>query len=181
MAIPGEVVVAIIGLAGIIGGGLITAFLVPRIRLKFELNRVYLAPFRKWCADFNGELDEFWSRHLSCTVNRATYSNVQIIDDWIALHEVVVDGPKWLAKIKKENEKIAIKLDNLLSIVDRVWHESEETYNVRLKDRFDIISLGKVMRGRMADDLWNARDDISRKVSNEDERAILAYLRKRIP
>ena len=181
MDIPGEVVVAIIGLAGIIVGGLIAAFLVPRVRLNLELDRLYLAPFKKWCADFHGALDEFWSRHISGTVNRTTYSNVQIIDDWRALHEVVVDGPKWLAKIKKENEKIAIKLDNLLSIIDRVWHESEETYNVRLKDRFDIISLGKIMRGRMANDLWNARGDISRKVSNEDEKAILAYLRKRIP
>lgn len=181
MAIPGEVVVAIIGLAGIIVGGLIAACLVPRVKLGLELNRVYLAPFRKWCADFHGELDEFWSRYLSCTVNRTTYSNVQIIDDWRALHEAVVDGPKWLAKIKKENEKIAIKLANLLSIIDRVWHKSEETYNVRLKDRLDIISLGTVMRGRMADDLWNARGDISQKVSNEDKMAILAYLRKRIP
>jgi len=180
MLVPWQEITAITGIAGLIGGCLLTLS-VERIRFKFELNRVYLAPFRKWCADFHGELDEFWTRYLSCTVNRTNYSNVQITDDWRALHEIVVDGPKWLAKIKKEDGKIATKLGDLLGIIDRVWHKSEETYNVRLKDRFDIISLGKVTRGRMADDLWNARDDILGEVSDKDEKAIIDYLRKRIP
>lgn len=187
MAISGEATIAIIGLAGIIVGSLITAFLVPRVRFQFELNRIYLAPFGKWCADFHGELDEFWERHFSSTVTKNTYSNVQFIDEWRALHEIAMDGPKWLAKVKNEEKKkknaakVAVRLGKLLSITDRVWHELEERYNVRLRDRFDIISLGEVKRRKMADTLWNNRSNVSAQISDEDIKTILTYLGKQIP
>jgi len=175
-----DVITGLFTLLGVAIGVVGTVFLAPKIREKFKLREIYLAPFRKWCADFYGELDEFWGKYLSCTANRTNYSNVEIIDDWRALHEVVMDGPKWLAKIKTEDETIANKLDNLLRIIDHIWHESEEEYNVRLRDRFDIISLGKVIRERMADHLWGAKDK-SKKNILEDREAITPYLRKQIP
>jgi len=187
---------AIIGIIiGLILGCLVT-LLVEQVRFKLELDRIYLAPFMKWCADFYGELDEFWARYLSSKVNRNDYSNVQIIDDWRALHEVVIDGSKWLAKVKKENEeqneqgtkgekgegdeKIG-KFSKLLRIIDRLWHQSEDKYDVKLKDRFDVIGLDKDTREKMANDLWDAKDSISREISVKDKKTILTYLRKQTP
>lgn len=190
MPVAWEVITAIIGLAA---GSLLT-LLAQRVRFKFELNRIYLAPFRKWCADFYGELDEFWTRYFSRKITRTHYSNVQIIDDWRALHEVVKDGPKWLAKVKKEekeqeeqgkeekgDQKIANKLNDLLNTIDYLWHKAEDKYNVALKDRFDIIGVESITRQSMASHLWKARDELHKEVSDKDKERILRYLWGRIP
>jgi len=161
-----------------------SARLGPKIREEFQLRAIYLAPFRKWCADFHGELDEFWGRYCSYTINRNNYSNIQIIDDWRALHETVQDSPKWLAKIKKEkrDKEVARRLHDLLSTIDRLWHKSEEEHSnkehkIKLKDRFDIIDLDEAIRAKMANSLWDALEEVKK----EDAQMILTYLRKRIP
>lgn len=156
-----------------------SARLGPKIREEFQLRAIYLAPFRMWCADFHGELDEFWGRYCSCTINRNDYSAIQIIDDWRALHKTVQDGPKWLAKIKKKkrDEEVAKKLHDLLSTIDRLWHKLEEEHKIKLKDRFDIIDLDEAIRAKMANSLWDAL----KEVKKEDAQMILTYLRKRIP
>ena len=182
MSIPIEV---IIGFSAIAGGilTLLGALLVEKIRFKFLLNRIYLAPFRKWCANIYGEFDEFWSRYLSGTTNRRDFSSVQIIDDWLALHEEIIQAPKWLAKVKKEKPKVGQKFDNLLSTIDCFWHKYEEEYNIKLKDRFDIIDIDKHIRRLMADNLWQKGRGILKRtpISKKDKEEILSYLKKRIP
>jgi ABC-type Fe3+/spermidine/putrescine transport system ATPase subunit len=172
-----DVTAGLFTLLGVIIGVVGTVFLAPRIREQFKLREIYLAPFRKWCADFYGELDEFYERYLSSSVKRNNYSDVQIIDDWRALHEVVMDGPKWLARVKKEDKEIAKNFRKLLGTIDRYWHKFEEKYNVRLKNRFDIITLEATRRRDMANALW-ARKNIWKGI---DKEAILTYLWKQIP
>ncbi|HEB35208.1 hypothetical protein LCGC14_0975090 [marine sediment metagenome] len=174
---------------------IIGPYISERFKLKTELARIYLAPFRRWCGSLYGEFDEFCRRYLRN--NRKCfdyYSNVQIIDDYRMIHEVLEDAPTWVGKIRKEYndgwgklkgkfhkdyKKLYEDLEKLIDIVDKFWHGLEGSYNLRLKDRMDIILLPYRKRKEIAEIICeHIEQDIYPEIYPKAE-IILNYLRKR--
>lgn len=66
-------------MAGIIIGTIITVCVGPWVSERFKLREIYLAPYRKWCYEFYGELDEFNRRYIDKDYeNYSDISDIQI-------------------------------------------------------------------------------------------------------
>lgn len=185
--------------AGAVIGAIISAlvtllifFLGPKLKEKYKLREIYLAPFRGWCGKFYGELDEFNRRYLLSKIRDCLkHSSIQIIDDYRAIHEVLIDSPIWIGRIEKEHkdsligkiqskihkspENIDDYLKNFMDIVDRFWHELEGYYSLQLRDRIDIIKIPKNKRKEIAEKICRH----FKKTRYPDTKKILEYLRKK--
>jgi len=170
---------SIIGIAGVVIGAVLTAWLGPWVSEKFKLREIYLAPFRKWCSEFYGDLDEFNRRYLANAISYSDYSDVQIIDDYRALHEVLIDAPLWIGKIEKERKLLADNVKRLVDIVDRFWHGLENQHNLQLQNRKDIIRLNNNIRREVAEKLRDHLED--KRQIYPDMSEVLDYLRRKIP
>lgn len=169
------IVTSVIGIAGVIVGAVLTTWLGPKFAEMFKLRETYLVPFRKWCSEFYGELDEFQRRYLNSNVNYSSYSDVQIIDDYRAFHEIVMSAPMWVGKIEKERSELANNVKGLIDIVDQFWHRLETQYNLQLQNRMDIAQLNN--RQAVADEIRQHFTN-SRQIY-PDVSKVLQYLRKK--
>jgi len=169
------VVTSVIGFAGVVVGVVLTTLLGPLIAERFKLRDTYLVPFRKWCSKFYGELDEFQRRYLNANINYNSYSDVQIIDDYLAFHEIVISAPIWVGKIEKERSELANNVKGLIDIVDQFWHRLETQYNLQLQNRMDIVQLNN--RQAVADEIRQHFTN-SRQIY-PDMSKVLKYLRKK--
>lgn len=176
-AMPGELIVAITALMTAIIGGF-SGFYIERWRNNRELDRVYLAPFRKWCAEFYDELRECTERYLVSQIPCGQYSKIQVIDDWRALHDISTYGRGWLAKIRKENKEVAKKLEELLTRTDEFWHRLETNYQFVLENRIDIVRLGVQRQNDIAREICN---QVTSLLQRQKVNEVLEYLEKKIP
>lgn len=172
---------------GFIFGYLIAPWISEKFRLKTELVRVYLLPFKKWCADFYGEVYEFKKRYLEKKSSYDDLSSIQIIDDFREMHERMRFAPKWLAKIgkketgKKDKEKVKM-FWKLLNDIDCFWHNLEDERELPyLKDTEAIIEkLKKPTRDKVKEDIIKFikenQDDLNKKID-----VVLRYTKKEIP
>jgi len=170
--------------SGIIGliAGVIIGLVTARLQHNLELDRIYLAPFRKWCADFYDELYEFERRYLDSQAQSTKYSNIQVIDDWRSLHDILAYATGWLARIQKEDKKLYCQLETLVREIDEFWHGLETQHQFVLRDRKDIIGLGLVKQNKIANALDNKRIYLLQTKEHKNSiDKVLKYLRKKIP
>jgi len=167
-----QIVSAMIGLLS----GLIIGFFAERWSHNLELKRVYLAPFKKWCAEFYDELHEFKERYLNSGTQR-DISDLQVIDDWRSLHDVSAYASGWLAKVRLEDEALARTLEDLLCTIDESWHKLEDCYQFVLKDRADIINLCVSKQKKVASTL---RHNVC-LLNKDDVCTVLRYLITKVP
>ena len=201
---------------------LITLFCVPKVREWIKLREIYLAPFRKWCGDTCGELLEFYERykkkpqsppqstsilhHMSECYRRCMedirwkeenpQNHLLLIIDFGELHEVLKKAPKWIAKIKKEEERISggerisNKLLDLMNAVDEIWH------SLQLQDSHHSLAYeGENFAEHILNEI-NNRDELENiateiwrggfrfsdgKIKCKDFKHIIDYLEKKIP
>ena len=163
--------------------GFASALCLEKWRHNRELDRVYLAPFRKWCAMFYDELYEIQYRYNTKEARSAGYSNIpliQVIDDWRALHDVLADGMGWLAKIRKDekDQQLCGQFKDLMAEVDTLWHDLETRYQFVLRNRAEIISLGPSKQRDIAHEVLQGGPDL---LVNKDVKEMLQCLKKRIP
>lgn len=162
--------------------GLIIGVIAQKRHHDLELDRIYLAPFRRWCAEFYDELYEFKRRYLNSKVPCAGYSDIQVIDDWRALHDISAYAMAWLAKIQKQDKDLFSQLETLLLKIDKFWHALETRHQFVLENRKDIIGLGVVKQRNIATALCSGGIKLLR--TKKDEKCIdnvLKYLEKKIP
>ena len=170
----------IYGIISVIIAAVLTVWLGPWLRENFELRRIYLAPFRKWCSELYGDLDEFSRRYLSKGINYRDYSDVQIIDDYRTLHEALINAPIWTGKIEKEHKVFADTVKRLIDIVDKFWHHLESEHGLQLQDRKGIIRLNNDVRRKVAKEIRKHFE--SKRKSYPDMSKLLGYLRnEKIP
>jgi len=170
----------IYGIISVIIVAVLTAWLGPWLRENFELRRIYLAPFRKWCSELYGDLDEFNRRYLSDGISYSDYSDVQIIDDYRALHEALINAPVWTGKIEKEHKVLADNVKRLIDIVDEFWHYLESEHNLQLQNRKDIIRLNNDVRRKVAEEIRKHFEN--KRQIYPDMSKVLDYLRnEKIP
>lgn len=170
-----------IGIGGAVG--VIVGVIVEKRRHNLELRRVYLAPFRKWCAELYDELYEVNNRYLTRQAQQRGYSHIphiQVIDDWRALHDVLAYGMGWLAKIRKEqkNKDLWRQFEDGIAEMDRYWHDLETTYQFVLQGRKDIIALGLTRQCDVADEI---RRKAPKPLLGIDVDGVLSYLEEKIP
>jgi len=169
----------------IVSAGL-TAWLGLRLREKFELRAIYLAPFKEWCSELYGELYEFNGRYLEGDDSRV--SDLQVIVDYRELHEPLRYAPRWVGKIASENKHAAGNLSELIEVVDVFWHGLENIHSTELPSKKDvrlfeahIKSLTKDDRKIIASRIRDHLKDERQSYCQADIEGILEYLKKKIP
>lgn len=172
----------LIGAIGAVIGGAIVLIAV-KWRHSLELDRVYLAPFRKWCAELYDELYELNNRYLTDKAQKRGYSripHIQVIDDWRALHDVLAYGMGWLAKIRKEqkNKELWRRFEDRAAKMDTFWHYLETRYQFVLQDRKDIIGLGPTRQRDVADKIRRAAPKLLLAIDVDE---VIRYLEQKIP
>lgn len=169
----------------IVSAGL-TAWLGPWLRERFKLRAIYLAPFREWCSEFYGELDEFHRRYLKGDYSRV--SDLQVIVDYRELHEPLRYATRWTGKIGNEDKRAADNLWKLIEVVDVFWHGLENTYSAELPSKEDV----RLFEAHIKSLTGNKRQQIATKIRDHlkyerqsycdvDIEGILYYLKKKIP
>lgn len=173
-------------IAGIIGliGGIIIGLVTAKRQHDLELDRIYLAPFRKWCAELYDELYEINKRYLTEKAQKRGYSHIpdiQVIDDWRALHDVLAYGMGWLAKIRKERKKdkeLWRRFEDRTAKMDIFWHYLETRCQFVLQGRKDIIGLGLTRQRDVADRIRRTAPKLLLRINVD---GVLSYLEKKIP
>jgi len=167
---------------------IIGPYISERFKLKTELAKIYLAPFRKWCYEFYGELDEFKRRYLDGSY--AKISDLQIIVDYRELHETLRYTSRWIGKIEKEDKNVSDNLWKLMEVVDVFWHGLENRYSKELPSTEDvklfevhIKNLSEAKRRKIAKEICDhlKLSKQKRTYSKIKILSILKYLRKKIP
>jgi len=167
---------------GIISGlsFLIAPFISERAKLKTELASIYLAPFKRWCAECCGEVSEFKKRYIEATDK---YSSVQTINDYGELHRVLIKTTEYLPKIEKEKREVAKELWKLADAVDKFWHSFESDRNVYIETETtqDIVEKlpCKQDREKIAEEVRQYTETELKYVC--DYTKILAYLKEQSP
>lgn len=164
----------------------LTAWLGPWLRERFELRRIYLAPFKEWSAGLYGELYEFDERYIKG--NYSNVSDLQIIVDYRELHECLRYAPKWIGKINKRDQDVKANLWKLIQLVDVFWHCLENDHSKELPTEKEvelfeahIKSLSNQKRQEIAQKI---RDHLQRERQTYTETnipSILGYLQEMIP
>ena len=179
-----SIVNALFGFFGAIVGGGITVLLGPWVAERFKLREVYFIPFKTWCTEFYGELEEFSSRYTQ-NLNYSKYSDILIILDYRSLHESLINAPKWFGKIEKDNKDAACELRDLLRMVEIFWHYLENTYPKDLPSvegvkefNMKIKCLESSIRKEIADKIRHHMCDNTNKYKSE---VIMSYLKTHIP
>ena len=178
------------GIIGVVIGGILAYIVGPyfseRFKLRTELAKVYLVPFRKWCSNFYGELSEFNKRYLKGEYSHV--SDLQIIVDYRDLHETLRYAPCWIGKIGKESESTRDNLWNLMEIVDIFWHSLENIYSSDLPSRDDvnlfITDIKMLPKDKRQEIAYKIREHIEDKKQNFLDAkitSILEYLENKIP
>ena len=143
-------------IAGVIG--FISGRDTARRQHDLELDRIYLAPFRKWCAEFYDELYEIRGRYLAGQEQSTVHPNIpdiQVIDDWRALHDTAAYAMRWLVIIRSKDTGLGRQFETLIRKMDEFWHGLENDYQFVLQDRKSIIGLGCRKQHRIADVIWS--------------------------
>ena len=201
MGIDWTVVITVVGSLIV---ALIAYIISPKLSYKREIKRIYEAPFHAGCATYYGEALEFYERYiklntegkkddgcdgkrddeLESVIKRFGLSNIQIIDDFRALHESQEEIHKWLGKIKKKNKDAAEGISKFADIVDRIWHEMESHFEVyirkSLKTRDDALRIGGQGREDIARWLMKQLDGEATILKENFEKGE-GYLKKQIP
>lgn len=152
---PGEIAVITAVITGLIAGaiGFISGRDTARRQHDLELDRIYLAPFRKWCAEFYDELYEMCGRYPAGQEQSTAHrdiSDIQIIDDWRALHDTAAYAMGWLVRIRSKDKSLCGQLETLIRDIDKFWHRLENEYQFVLQDRKSIIGLGRRKQHKIA-------------------------------
>lgn len=168
-------------IGGVIGGAAV--LIAVKRQHSLELDRIYLAPFRKWCAELNDELYEINNRYLTAKAQKLGYSHIpdiQVIDDWRALHDVLAYGMGWLAKIRKEqkNRDLWRRFEGCAGEMDTFWHDLETRYQFVLQGRKDIIALGLTRQRDVADEIQRKGPKLLLGI---DVDGVISYLEEKIP
>jgi hypothetical protein len=169
----------IVGSGGLLGVilGFFGRWILNKISYKSELNRTYLVPFKKWCAETYGELLEFWRSYKS-SVPPGT-SDLEIVIDYCYLHEALAYAPRWTIKIPDDVRDILWKI---IHEVDTTWHNIEQNYQCYIHDRESVIKLFQSSTG--LDVAKEVKDKLPYKFQGQspwkkDEiEALLAFLEK---
>lgn len=170
------------------GFAIIAAIFTTWISWRLELRRIYLAPFRKWCAESYGELYEFKSRYLEENRDLSEIPDVLIILDYRDLHEVLRYAPRWIGKVRKEDEDVANEFIELVKEVDKRWHSLElpSTKDVETFEKW-FLELNKNKRKKTAKRARGHLEEICEHLKDVKKQElqridiILKYLEKRIP
>lgn len=198
-------IAAVSGLVGAIIGAIVGPYLRECFRLWRDQNATYLVPFKRWCTRLYGDLSELCRRYLAdkCThkihkccgkditfnfgVELLAYSSalpatspVLLLDDYRALHDVLMDAPEWFGKIikdERDDTELRTAFLALMETVDRYWHKIETQYIVHLGSREDIITkLGR----SLATEATKVKKHLKDKWEMDLSR-ILTYLYDQIP
>lgn len=169
-------------------GYFIRPWFASRTTLIRKLAATYLVPFRKWCSDFYGELNEFNRRYLD--KDFSNISDLQIIVDYRELHETLRYAPRWIGKIgkKKKYKPIRDNLLKLIELVDTFWHNLENEYSQELPSKDNV----KLFEEHIKALSGNKRQEIAQKLREHIQKQkgtyecanildILKYLEKKIP
>ena len=72
----------------------ITIYLTPLIKERFELRAQYFVPFKRWCSESYGDLKEFKVRYVESNFNSrfSNISDIHIILDYWSLHSICVNA-----------------------------------------------------------------------------------------
>jgi hypothetical protein len=177
---------ALIGFVGAIIGGMITLLLGPWMAEKFKLREQYFVPFKKWCARFYGDLEEFNHRYIKNSPDYTEFSDILVILDYRSLHEGLIDSSQWFGSVKRENLSVFYKLEELLETVEKFWHHLENTYPLDLQSvettkefNKSIKSLPNERRNEIAQSIRKHLGE--GKYNPDDINEILKYLIGQIP
>ncbi|MCL0041273.1 hypothetical protein M1N08_00790 [Dehalococcoidia bacterium] len=200
-------------------GAIVVALLTPwiqeRLVLRKELAASYLMPFVKWCSTLHEELSEFKDRYIketndSTRMAHDSLSHTLIIMDYRELHDRLREAPIYMGKIRKEKPEVARYLQELMELVDRLWHGLHDEFRANFdQSEHDVWYEAIVTFPRkqeffhsikdsdISQELWDKFRDkfetIERKerlklwkkqkktVKKERIREVLHYLRKQIP
>lgn len=114
---------------------LLTPWIQERLVLRRELAATYLMPFVKWCSTLHEELCEFKDRYIRDKYGDTlsihdSLSRTLIIMDYRELHDRLRDAPIYMVKIRKEDAEVAKYLQELMELVDRLWHGLQDKLRV---------------------------------------------------
>ncbi|HJH25803.1 MAG TPA: hypothetical protein C5S37_03300 [Methanophagales archaeon] len=122
--------------------------------------------------------------------------NLLLIIDFGELHEVLKKAPKWIAKIKKEEERISgggrisNKLLDLMNAVDEIWHSlqlQDSLHSLAYEGENFVEHILNEINNRdelenIATEIWRGGFRFSEgKIKCKDFKYIIDYLEKRIP
>lgn len=189
-------VTGVFTLLGIIIGVIATIYIAPKVSEEFKLREIYLAPFRKWCSEIYGELEEFWKRYLEQKKEEVPKDHPLLILDYRELHEVLREAPRYIGKIEKEIEEqsekgkynkdgLAKKFWALMNNVDISWHRLGVKFkhslpavdDVKLFEEHIKNSLSEEEQENIAKEIW---EDM-KGLSCDDMKEILDFLKNKIP
>ena len=175
----------VIGFGALILGGVGTYWIGPRVAEKFKLRQIYLAPYRKWCSETYGELEEFYKRYLEGKHSVKPGDYLILILDYRELHEVLRDAPRYIGKIKKDKKQLIDKFWNLLHNVDESWHRLGQDFRHCLPAVEDVKYFEEYIKNSLSDDQQKhiakrIRDDMNR-LNLADMKKILDFLESKIP
>jgi len=185
----GEILDLIFGILGAVTGGIITVLVGPWVAEKFKIRENYIVPFREWCTEFYGNLNEFDYRYTDKNKgNLDKLSDIQIILDYRSLHDCLIDSHKWLGKISKENEDVSDLLTKLEEVVDGFWHHLEDQHPDKLPSVGDVKEFNRNIKLLSRDDRKEIADKIRAHLSlnipeysSKNFRKIREYLIDMIP
>ena len=165
---------------------IVGVLIAPKINEKFKLRGIYLAPFRKWCAETYGELDEFYKRYfIGEKLGRLPKDYLLLILDYRDLHETLRYAPQWIGKIRKDKKATGEKFWMLMNKVDKSWHRLGQDFrhslpavdDVKIFEEHIKNSLSDVEQKKIATKIWKDMKALSR----DDIAKILDFLYKRLP
>jgi hypothetical protein len=133
-----ELFVLIVGSGGFLSVilGFFVRWLLININFRNELNKEYLVPFKKWCAETYGELLEFWRSYKSSVLPGT--SDLEIVIDYCYLHEALAYAPRWTITMP---EDVRNNLWEIIREVDTTWHNIEQKYQCYIHDRESAVKL----------------------------------------
>lgn len=182
-------------IAAVIAGAT-TALLGPWVKEKFVVREQYVVPFKKWCGELYGELTEFKSRYAmekdgNFVFSQTEISDVLIILDFRSLHEALIDAPKWIGKIEKDEGKESVACKNLRDLIDMVekgWHALENEHGNELPSAESTKKFNEGIKG-LENDKRNAiatqiRTHLKEKrtyYTGDKFERISDYLHKQVP
>jgi len=181
-------VTGVFTLLGIIIGVIATIYIAPKVSEEFKLREIYLAPFRKWCSEIYGELEEFYKRYLEEEHREVPEDHLLLILDYRELHETLRYALQWIGKIEKDREhngEVAKKFWGLINTVDKSWHRlgAEFTFSLLAVDDVKLFEehiKNNVSRGKQENIAKKIWEDM-KNLSPDDIKKISDFLESQIP
>ena len=82
---------------GAILGGVLTVLIGPWVAERFKLREEYFVPFQKWCTEFYGDFEEFYTRYIlkESTNSYSELSDILVILDYRSLHDTLIHSSQY--------------------------------------------------------------------------------------